>query len=141
MAEGIHVFVSYARADAVLVRLLARRLRDEGLGVFLDEWELAPGDVVSAELERAIRSSEVGIVVFSRTSTHRPWVLEEYYALLLRAVVGGGRLIPVLLDDVELPPFAGNRQAVDLSSGEDSDLDHAVAQLVRGVRKQPVRRT
>lgn len=132
----VHVFISYAHIDRERVLVLARRLRDESLGVFLDEWEIVPGDNVTAEIERAISRSDAGIVVFSTASVTRAWVLEEYYALLSRAVSGRGRLIPVVLDDVELPAFAGSRLAVDLRDPEGPVWETAFAALVRGVRKR-----
>lgn len=132
------VFISYAHADRELVLPLAIRLRAEGFDVFIDEWGIAPGDVVTAELESAMNRSDAGIVVFSTTSVARLWVMEEYYALLFRAVIGRGRLIPVVLDDVPLPEFAGNRQAVDLR-GDEVSWRAAVDQLVAGLRRRSAR--
>jgi hypothetical protein len=47
MPEPYDVFISYARADSELVRRLAENLRNAGLHVFLNEWEIGPGDVVT----------------------------------------------------------------------------------------------
>lgn len=136
MTDSLYVFISHAKVDIERVRPLAQRLSEEGLNVFLDEWEIFPGDSVSAELEQAISRSNVGIVVFSTASVTRPWVNEEYYAILLRAVKGRARLIPVVLDEVELPVFAGNRRAVYFGDEGSPAWEAEFAALVRGVRKQ-----
>lgn len=136
MTDPLYIFISHAKVDIERVRPLARRLSDEGLDVFLDEWEILPGDSVSDELEQAINRSNVGIVVFSAASVLRPWVNEEYYAILSRAVKGRARLIPVVLDDVDLPVFAGNRRAVDLRHEGSPEWDAEFAALVRGIRKK-----
>jgi hypothetical protein len=45
----------------------------------------------------------------SASALERPWVREEYAAMLTRAVAGKQRLIPVLIGEVELPPFPASR--------------------------------
>src|SRR5689334_20379847 len=42
------VFLSYSNKDKTVVHALAERLRDDGLRVWLDEWEIRPGDSIPA---------------------------------------------------------------------------------------------
>src|SRR6266567_6560482 len=91
------VFVSYGHGDAEWVHVLAANLHRAGFDVFLDVWELAGGDQVTQRLEQGIRGSASGVLVVSPHSLTRPWVREEYEALLRQAVEQPGRrLIPVL---------------------------------------------
>ena len=83
---GWDVFVSYGHEDAEWVRVLAGNLHRAGFDVFLDEWELVGGDRVTGRLEEAIRESVNGVLVVSPHSLSRPWVREEYEALLRQAV-------------------------------------------------------
>ena len=111
---GWDVFVSYGHEDAAWVRVLAGNLHQAGFEVFLDEWELVGGDRVAGRLEEGIRRSASGILVVSPHALSRPWVREEYEALLHQAVQDPGRrLIPVLYADAELPPFLATRLWVD----------------------------
>ena len=112
---GWDVFVSYGHEDAGWVRVLAGNLHRAGFEVFLDEWELVGGDRVTERLEDGIRDSANGVLVVSPDSLSRPWVREEYEALLRQAVQDPGRrrLIPVLYADAELPVFLANRLWVD----------------------------
>ena len=111
---GWDVFVSYGHEDAEWVRVLAANLHRAGFDVFLDEWELVGGDRVTGRLEEGIRGSANGVLVVSPHSLSRPWVREEYEALLRQAVQEPGRrLIPVLYADAELPVFLANRLWVD----------------------------
>ena len=90
---GWDVFVSYGHGDADWVRVLAGNLHRAGFEVFLDEWELVGGDRVTGRLEDAIRESANGVLVVSPHALSRPWVREEYEALLRQAVedpAGGG---------------------------------------------------
>jgi tetratricopeptide (TPR) repeat protein len=115
MGEGRwDVFVSYGHEDAAWVGALADNLHRDGFDVFLDEWELVGGDRVTGRLEDAIRRSLNGVLVVSPHSLSRPWVREEYEALLRQAVEDPSRrLIPVLYRDAELPAFMANRLWVD----------------------------
>jgi tetratricopeptide (TPR) repeat protein len=141
MAEGgWDVFVSYGHGDAEWVQVLAGNLHRAGFDVFLDVWELAGGDRVTGRLEEGIRGSANGVLVVSPHSLSRPWVREEYAALLLQAVERPGRrLIPVLLTDAELPPFLATRLYVDFRglAATGPGYDARLGELVRALRALP----
>ncbi len=61
-------FVSYSwddESNKAWVRLLARRLRGDGVDVTLDQWHTAPGDQLPAFMEHAIRTNEYVLIVCS----------------------------------------------------------------------------
>jgi hypothetical protein len=82
----LRCFYSYAHADADWVRVLAENLHQQGLQVFFDKWEIGPGDVLVHRLDKGILNSRNGIFVVSPDSLSRPWVAEEYTAMITRAV-------------------------------------------------------
>ncbi|MCX6374846.1 MAG: toll/interleukin-1 receptor domain-containing protein, partial [Armatimonadetes bacterium] len=43
------VFLSHSSKDKAVVRTLVERLRADGLRVWFDEWEIAPGDSIPAK--------------------------------------------------------------------------------------------
>ncbi len=131
------VFVSYGHGDGDWVGALAGNLHRDGFDVFLDQWELVGGDRVTGRLEDAIRRTTNGVLVVSPHSLSRPWVREEYEALLRQAVENpaGQRLIPVLYRDAELPVFLANRLWVDFrASTTGPDYDAKLGQLERYLR-------
>jgi len=75
------------------VRVLAGNLHRAGFDVFFDEWELV-GDRFAGRLEEGIRGSASGVLVVSPHALSRPWVREEYEALLRRAVEEPGAAPP-----------------------------------------------
>jgi TIR domain len=135
-AERFDVFVSYGHADTPWVDTLAENLHRADLHVFLDKWEITPGDVLVHQLERGLLHSRTGILVVSPTSVSRPWVRQEYAAMVSRAVAGSQRLIPVLLGDVELPPFAATRVWVDFRGADGPEYQDRVRELVAAVRDE-----
>lgn len=45
----LDVFLSHGAKDKAVLRLLAERLRKDGLKVWFDEWEIKPGDNIPAK--------------------------------------------------------------------------------------------
>ena len=137
---GWDVFVSYGHGDAAWVRVLAGNLHQAQFEVFFDEWELVGGDRVAGRLEEGIRGSASGVLVVSPHSLSRPWVQEEYAALLYQAVEQPGRrLIPVLYADAELPPFLASRLWVDFRGAGTTgpEYEARLAELVRYLQGRP----
>jgi len=134
MPETYDVFISYSRADGNTVRRLAENLHNVGLRVFLDDWEIGPGDVVTHHLDEAILNSRNGVLCVTPIALTRPWVQEEYAALLNRAVEKKLRLIPVLLADAELPAFLATRAWVDLRTADGPEYERRIRDLVAALK-------
>jgi hypothetical protein len=131
--DRLDVFVSYAPPDLPEARKLANRLVAAGLRVFLLEW-VAPGVVEYEAREAALLGAANGVLLFSRATMKDPAIRDDY-AVLLKRVHSGARLfVPVRIDDVELPPFAGIRRAVRLYGIDDAEYDDQVAALVEALR-------
>lgn len=98
-------FLSHATEDKDRFVLgLAERLRAKGVDVWLDKWEMVPGDsLVDKIFEEGIGGADVFLIVLSMNSVGKPWVREELNAAVVRRIEGNCRVIPVVLDDVEVP--------------------------------------
>jgi hypothetical protein len=131
---GYDVFVSYAHADAVVVKEVVARLRRRGMRVAMDEVVLAPGTPLIHGVEQAIRDSAHGLLVFSADSMASGWVTNEYYVLMQRSIEAGQLFIPVLIDDVPLPEFARTRFYSDLRNVTDEVFDKRMDQLAEALR-------
>ncbi len=99
------VFVSHASEDKDrFVLAFAQRLRGDGVDAWLDKWEMAPGDsLVSRIFEEGIGGADVFLVVLSGNSIDKPWVREELNAGVVQRIEGACKLIPVVLDGVQVP--------------------------------------
>lgn len=139
-SETWDVFISYAQVDREAVHTLAINLHELGLRVFLDAWELGPGDVVVHRLDAGLAGSRAGILAVSAASVRRPWVQQEYAVLLTRSVELGQRLIPVVLEDAALQPMLASRLWVDLRGKTGPAYQEAlesIARALRGERRGP----
>jgi hypothetical protein len=99
------VFISHASEDkARFVLAFATRLRAAGIDAWLDRWEMQPGDSLVRKLfDEGLQGADAVIVVLSRYSVAKPWVREELDAAFVKRVHAGSKLVPVVLDDCDVP--------------------------------------
>ncbi|SIT72478.1 toll/interleukin-1 receptor domain-containing protein [Microbacterium sp. RU33B] len=122
-------FISHASEDKdSFVVEFATKLRLAGVDAWVDEWEIRAGDsLVDKVFAHGIEGADVFIVVLSETSAGKPWVREELDAGVVRRINRGTRLIPVLIDDVEVPPALQHLRWVSVSK---LGLEGAVQDIV-----------
>ncbi|MDQ3764179.1 MAG: toll/interleukin-1 receptor domain-containing protein [Actinomycetota bacterium] len=86
-------------------------------------------------MQEGLASSQAVVLVVSRAAVGKPWWEEEFAAAMAGAVAGVQRLIPVLLDDVPLPPFVASRVWVDFRHLDaPAQYEERFAELVRAVQ-------
>ena len=90
------VFISHAseEKDAV-ARPLAEALRNNGLSVWYDEFELRIGDSLRRKIDKGIANSNFGVIVISRDFISKGWTNYELDGLITRAVNGEQTMLPV----------------------------------------------
>jgi hypothetical protein len=103
------VFISYASEDRDRVRPLAEALQKRGFNIWWDR-SLAAGQDYSQIIERELRSAKAVIVVWTRSSSASTFVRDE-----AGRARDEGRLVPVMLDRVEIPLGFGAFQAEDFT--------------------------
>jgi hypothetical protein len=98
------VFISHNSKDKPIVRELAQRLRKDGLRVWLDEWEIKPGDPISLKIEQGLQQSRVLVLAMSANAFGSNWVsLERHTALFRDPTNLKRRFVPLRLDDAPIP--------------------------------------
>src|SRR5437588_11934397 len=95
------VFVSHASEDKDRFVLgFATKLLENGIDVWLDKWEMHPGDsLVDKIFEVGIGGAEAILIVLSQNSIEKPWVREELNASIVERIKRGTKVIPIVLDD------------------------------------------
>lgn len=90
------VFISHASEDKdEVVRPLATALRDAGLSVWYDEFELRIGDSLRRKVDRGLGRSRFGVVVLSQAFFGKGWPEYELDGLVTRTVSGEQILLPI----------------------------------------------
>lgn len=155
--DGGHVFLSYCRDDADVVRRLRDQLSRSGHPVWIDE-QLRPGEPWRQAIRMAMRRAYAVMVCLSPRVSRRSssWMYPEIsdaIAILRTLRPGTSYLIPVILEPCEIPEiqideliWLDSLQAIDLSPENYKRglsmlldaLEEARAQRV-GFRDEPVK--
>jgi len=118
------VFLSHNSKDKPAVIALARRLKENGVKVWLDAWELRPGHPWQEALEQIIKTTRSAVVVFGPAGIG-PWEDMEMRACLDGFVKRRQPVIPVLLpgcpETPVLPLLLEQFTWVDCREGKEED--------------------
>jgi GTPase SAR1 family protein len=97
------VFLSHSAKDKSAVRELAERLKSDGLRVWLDEWEIQPGDMIGLKINQGLEQSRTLALVMSANASESEWVTFESHTILFSDPTNQQRrFIPLRLDDAEI---------------------------------------
>ena len=94
------VFLSHSAKDKEVVRDIAERLRGDGLKVWLDDWEIRPGDNIPSKIEEGLEKSRVLVLCMSAHAFGSDWAQLESGMFRFRDPLNKERrFIPLKLDD------------------------------------------
>ncbi|MFH0989943.1 MAG: TIR domain-containing protein [bacterium] len=97
------VFLSHSSKDKKVVHPLAERLRKDGLRVWLDEWEIHPGDSIPAKLDDGLEHSRMLVLCLSANAFGADWAKFEANTFRVRDPLNRERrLIFLRLDDAPI---------------------------------------
>src|SRR4051794_25171596 len=97
------VFISHSSEDKPAVRELAERLKRDGLRVWLDDWEIKPGDMIGLKIQKGLEQSRILVLVLSANASESEWVTFESQTILFSDPTNQKRrFIPLLLDEAEI---------------------------------------
>jgi TIR domain len=139
MTDTFDTFLSHNSKDKPTVRDLGLALKQRGLRVWLDEWELIPGRIWMDELEKIILSTRSALVLVGPSGLG-PWEEPEMRACIAEFVKRRIPVIPVLLPGTTtkpvLPIFLNQFTWVDLRYGLDQFGLDQLQWGITGVRPQ-----
>jgi len=90
------VFISHASEDKDdFVRPFAVYLRENGVSVWYDEFELQIGDSLRRNIDKGLKYSRYGIVVLSEAFFNKDWPQRELDGLFAREINGEKVILPI----------------------------------------------
>ena len=133
-------FLSHNSKDKLVVREVAAILHATGIECWLDEWEILPGDSITKAISDGLQAATHLIFFVSQESIKSKWVAEELNASLYRTISKQEQtIIPVILEECELPPLVASY--ANVSQGRESELiaDELIRAIFRKTDKPEVR--
>ncbi len=122
------VFLSYSAKNKRVVHALAERLRRDGLRVWLDEWEIHPGDMIGLKSQEGVERSRTLLMCMSRAYFDSAWGTLEHHTLLFRDPTNTHRrFIPLLIEDCRPPDIIAQFAHVDWRTPSDDAYDKLLA--------------
>ncbi|RMU09290.1 hypothetical protein ALP36_200121 [Pseudomonas syringae pv. coriandricola] len=133
------IFLSHTSKDKPNVRAVANYLESAGYTVWLDEWEMTPGDSLVRKISEGVESSDKLVVFLSPESIQSSWVEKELNGGLIMEIaeekgLGSKFVIPVLLESCKVPFFLREKIYADFTNKNFQD---ACDELVSGITGKP----
>lgn len=132
------VFISHASEDKdAIVRQLANALKDSGLSVWYDEFELKIGDSLRRKIDRGLATSRFGIVVLSHAFFNKGWPNYELDGLVTRAVTGEQILLPIWhniskQEVIEYSPSLADKLARSTATHTVDEIAREIVEVISG---------
>jgi hypothetical protein len=137
MIKQPSAFLSYTHDDRYTATKVAEGLRAGGVDVWFAKWEILPGDSLIRKIfEEGLAGADAFIILLSQHSVQSRWVQEELDAALIKRIEGVTRVIPVVIDNVQVPLPLRAVRWIDMSE----DFDEALRELqmaIFGIRERP----
>lgn len=132
------VFLAYANEDKHLVRLLFKKLQQVNLNPWLDEESIPLGSMWEREIEKAIQQCSVFLACISKNSVAKDGYVQKELAIALSEAEKKAnlhqRLIPVILDDSEIPNITVGSINIAHFQGVNISSEAGMAKLISGLQ-------
>ena len=143
------VFASYSRDSDEhnqWVQKLCTKLRENGVDVILDQWDLGPGDDLTLFMEKGVRDSKRVLVICTDTYVRKANAGKGgvgYERLIVTAQLaqdlGTNKFIPIICQsstDEKTPTFLATRLYIDFT--DDSNFDEKFNELLHEIHNVPI---
>jgi hypothetical protein len=117
------IFISYSHDNKEFVDQLAMQLVHRNVNVWLDRWELSIGDSIIDKVQEAVDGASALLVILSKASIASEWCKKELSSGFLRELEEKRVVVmPVLLEDCDIPLFARGKLYADFRTNFDDGL-------------------
>jgi hypothetical protein len=116
-------FLSHSSHDKPVIRQLATDLTAAGITVWLDEQRIKVGDSIPEQIAQGLAASDFFVIALSKQSVASEWVKHELNNALVSAIAQRKvKVLPVKLDDVEVPAVLQDKRYADFSKSYKEGL-------------------
>lgn len=122
--NGKRVFISHSSKDKMFVERLIADLRNAGVDIWLDKAEIGVGDSIIEKINAGLNESDYVAVVLSPNSISSRWVQQELNAAYISSLDKQNKVVlPILIENVEIPPLIRDRHYADFRTDYNAGLN------------------
>ncbi|CAM3869496.1 toll/interleukin-1 receptor domain-containing protein [Parendozoicomonas haliclonae] len=126
------IFISYSHENKEFVDKLAMQLVQRNINIWLDRWELNIGDSLIDKVQDAVDGASALLVIMSKASIASAWCKKELTSGFLRELEEKRVVVmPVLLEDCDIPIFARDKFYADFRT----NFDEGLKTVIEGIQK------
>lgn len=130
----MQIFLSHSSKDKAVVRRVNKDLRTHGFNTWIDEEEIPFGGSITKYIEQGLTDSDVLMVFLSQHAILSAWVQTEWQAQFFEQINQNEIfVIPVLLEECEIPRLLKGRRYADFSRKEQYETNLSL--LLRQLQK------
>lgn len=117
------VFLSHSSVDKSIVISVALDLQEKGISTWLDAFDILPGESITSKINRGLEECEFVLLFLSNNSVKSNWVTKEWETMLWDEINSGKiKIIPVKLEECEIPKILQTKKYIDLSKNYSDGL-------------------
>ena len=114
------MFLSYSSKDKEIVHALAERLTKDAVRVWLDVWEIKPGDLIPMNIQHGVEKSRTMVMCMSPDYFASEWGRLEHHSMLFRDPTNAlRRFLPLLIKDCQIPDIIALFAHIDWRTTSD----------------------
>lgn len=134
-------FISYTQDDTPWAELIAETLTRHGHTVYLQSWNIRPGDDFVTRMNEFLEQSRNFIAVWSEAYSQSGYCIKELNTAFRQQMNGEMEFIfPVRVQKAPLDPLFGTIVAIDLFDLNEGDAEQALLDGVGRQNRQPTDR-
>ena len=132
------IFISYRTTRVDWVETLAHNLVAQSYSIFLDRWELIPGQHFPGQIHQALSNALCAILVATPDASDSGWVQQELQLMIsLQNSLSGFFYVPIVFGAFPDLPFVETVHAVDFGDSSPAGYSRAFQRLFCGLKQQP----
>lgn len=130
--SGTKVFLSHSSKDKSMVIPVALDLEKKEISPWLDAFDILPGESIVSKINEGLAECDFVILFLSKNSVTSNWVKKEWETILWDEIdQDKTKIIPVKLDDCEVPKILQTKKYIDFSN----DYNYGLSMVIDTIKR------
>lgn len=130
--NNIKVFLSHSSLDKSKVISIAVDLKQRGVNSWLDAFDILPGESIVSKINEGLDECKYILLFLSKNSVNSKWVEKEWQSALWNEIDSNKiKIIPIKLEDCEIPSLLKTKKYIDFSK----DYNRGLYELIHALKE------